>query len=814
MKGLFSQHPSPNPWKRFKRGWPGFLCFVATSIILAGHVNGQEVAPSASPAEKLTPPAIALEEIPSEIESATTRIRDIKSDLSADRTAETVSEQLPALTREVGGQVRESRRVVAQTRSIETLRSFEKDWSRLRRELSGLNRILTDRVKEIDGHIAQLDDLGKTWDQTFNAAKESSAPAEVVGRIETVISEVRQTREAAEKQRALTLTILNRVGVQDARIADALRSLSQARQKTLNRLFLRDGMPLWSSAVELGRVQDLQSQSLSSFSTQIVELSAYLERQAIRFVLAAGVFVAVVAGLLSLRRRTYGRVATEVDFSPPIAVFESPIAASLILSLLASRWIFPEAPRLLYVALDALLLVPSLIILRRIVTAQLRGILYALIACFLLDQLRAMAAVVEPIPRLLFVAEMLGTAGFLLWFMRTIDHPERSGWSAARSGKVAKLIARIALAISTAAFLANIFGYLSLADLLGTTLLQSSYLAMILFAVIEVLDGLATIALSLRPLAALAAVSRYRSLLRLRTRRTMQLLAALFWLASTLQWLLLRDPLFGAARAFLTAEFSIGSIHVSPGNVLAFGITVWLSFVVSRFIRFLLEEDVYQRAHLNRGLPYAISTTLHYVIAVVGFFLAVGALGFDMTRFTILAGAFSVGVGFGLQNIFNNFISGLILLFERPINIGDVIRIDDASGVVERIGIRASVIRTNNGSKVIVPNGKLISERLTNSTLSSRRYGIELPIAVAHGTDAKRAITLLQRTAAAHPLIARDPPPKAVVVKLGVDALNFELRAWTDRTEQWMDVRSELAITISSALAANGIVVQSGFEQS
>ena len=124
-------------------------------------------------------------------------------------------------------------------------------------------------------------------------------------------------------------------------------------------------------------------------------------------------------------------------------------------------------------------------------------------------------------------------------------------------------------------------------------------------------------------------------------------------------------------------------------------------------MRFLLDEDVYPRIHLRRGLPYAISTMLHYVILLIGFFAGLAALGVDMTKVTILAGAFSVGVGFGLQNIFNNFVSGLILLFERPINIGDMVQIDDASGLVEHIGIRASIIRTLNGSEIIVPNGKL-----------------------------------------------------------------------------------------------------------
>jgi Mechanosensitive ion channel len=114
----------------------------------------------------------------------------------------------------------------------------------------------------------------------------------------------------------------------------------------------------------------------------------------------------------------------------------------------------------------------------------------------------------------------------------------------------------------------------------------------------------------------------------------------------------------------------------------------------------------------------------------------------------------------------------------------------------------------NDGSEIIVPNGKLISERLVNWTLSSRQRSIELPIAVAQDSDPSRAIRLLERTAAAHPLVTSDPPPEALVVKLGPDSLGFELRAWTDRIEQWMQIRSELAITISAALTAEKIAIR------
>jgi small-conductance mechanosensitive channel len=141
-------------------------------------------------------------------------------------------------------------------------------------------------------------------------------------------------------------------------------------------------------------------------------------------------------------------------------------------------------------------------------------------------------------------------------------------------------------------------------------------------------------------------------------------------------------------------------------------ITVWASFLISKFLRFLLEEDVCHHFNLVRGIPYAISTMLHYVILLLGFFVALGALGVDLTKLTILAGAFSVGIGFGLQNVINNFVSGLILLFERPIKVGDVIEVGGHVGEVSRIGIRASVIRTADDSEIIVPNGALISSQV------------------------------------------------------------------------------------------------------
>jgi len=231
---------------------------------------------------------------------------------------------------------------------------------------------------------------------------------------------------------------------------------------------------------------------------------------------------------------------------------------------------------------------------------------------------------------------------------------------------------------------------------------------------------------------------------------------------------------------------------------------VWATFLLSRFIRFLLNEDIYPRVPLAPGVPYAITTTTHYVILLVGFVVAVAVLGFDMTKFTILAGAFGVGLGLGLQNIVSNFVSGLILLFERPIKVGDLVQMGDASGIVKQIGIRASIINTGKGSDIIVPNGKLIAESVTNWTFSGSHRAIEIRVGAAYGTDPQHVIELLKEVAAADERVADDPPPQALFVEFGADALYFELRAWMNNSE-WIQARSDLAVAINTIFVEHKI---------
>jgi small-conductance mechanosensitive channel len=300
-------------------------------------------------------------------------------------------------------------------------------------------------------------------------------------------------------------------------------------------------------------------------------------------------------------------------------------------------------------------------------------------------------------------------------------------------------------------------------------------------------------------------VQRHRGLVERRVRLALSWVGIGAWLFRTLDYIGLFQPTRSLATAVLTARLQRGSMSISLGDVLDFVLTVWVAYLVSAFIRFVLQEDVYPRIHLSRGISYALSSLLNYVIVALGFVLALGALGMDLSKVTLLAGAFGVGIGFGLQSVVNNFVSGLILLFERPIHVGDAVEVGDVTGEVRRIGIRASTVRTGQGAEIIVPNAQLIAERVTNWTLSDRQRRIDLPVGVGYSAPPRAVIKMLEAAAHAHAGVLRTPAPKAYFTGFGDSTINFELRAWTDQFEGWFQIRSELATAVYDAGHAAGI---------
>ncbi|MGH2901608.1 MAG: mechanosensitive ion channel family protein, partial [Solirubrobacteraceae bacterium] len=338
---------------------------------------------------------------------------------------------------------------------------------------------------------------------------------------------------------------------------------------------------------------------------------------------------------------------------------------------------------------------------------------------------------------------------------------------------------RVALVLLLIGAIANVVGAMSVSRLLVRGTLSSTYIAIAIYAIARIAGGAVTALIRSATARKLRLVRDHGALVRRRIQIFIQWAAAAAWVAASLRFFRADDDVYAGIKAFVTAKLELGTMSLSLGDLLAFGITVWLAFTLSRFLRFVLEEDVLPHVSLPRGVPAAISTGVHYVILLLGFVLAIGAAGIDLSRFGLLAGAFGVGIGFGLQNVVNNFVSGLILLFERPVQTGDTIEVGALTGEVQRIGIRSSTVRTAEGADVIVPNANLISERVVNWTFSDRQRRADVNVGVAYDADPEKVIALLVGVGRAHPEVLSIPEPIALFVGFGDSSLDFSLRVWT-----------------------------------
>jgi potassium efflux system protein len=368
------------------------------------------------------------------------------------------------------------------------------------------------------------------------------------------------------------------------------------------------------------------------------------------------------------------------------------------------------------------------------------------------------------------------------------------------------IASRITLLLLSASLVANIVGFFDLARVLSTGTLYSIYAVFALFGTAGALSVLFSVLLDTDWARSLSIVRHYDKTMSWWTFRLLRFAAFAFWLNSVLNFFTIKESVVKAVVAFFTAPIKEGRINFSLWDVIAFGLVFAAAIAIARGARLILEEDVFPRIRVARGVPETVSTVAYYTLLLSGFFFALGMAGVDINRFTLLAGAFGVGVGFGMQNIVNNFISGLILLFERPIHLGDTVEVAGVQGVVKRIGIRSSVITTQDGADAIIPNATLISEKLMNWTLTNDWRRVDVRVGVAYGSDLEKAMHLLYSVATADAEVRQTPPPVVVFQGFGDSAQNLELRFWL-RVGAQIDVKSRVSIAVAQAFQEAGIEI-------
>ena len=667
-------------------------------------------------------------------------------------------------------------------------------WSDRDRAISESRRVLQLAAVQLDTAKRALTGELSRWQETARVQLALQSRRELV---------VRANQVVAGLQRILTVVVEREAAVLDAEIAlsdararvfEEQQVLVAAQGEARRDLLRQESLPLWRS-VEVPVPATLAGSELRALR----EMRWFVATHAVGLALHGLVMLCLMALAYRQRAALAMRAATRDDEEEGrSAMLKQPVASMLLVGLSLTVLLYPRAPIAAYDVAIVLAAFPLFLLVPAIVPVDLVRVARAGVLMPVVQRALVIATLGTPPYRLGQLALSVSGVALLLYFLRTDGalQDERDGW---RRG-VRLLVWSLCLLFVVAA-LSNIVGNVTLADTLNGGVAISAFVAIMARAVTQIVE--------IAMIEGIRLGARYSPYLRERGRRlkatvvpAVTVLAGVAWLTLTLQGFDLLVPAMAVGERTIGARWQFGQVSFSLSRLIVFGGIVWAGLLLARLVSGVLELDVLGRMRLRPGAAVTMSSLVRYAIITMALFFAASAMGLKLTDLAIIGGALSVGIGFGLQNVVNNFVSGLLLAFERPVAIGDTVQVGSHYGVIRVIGIRASVLETPDGAEVIVPNSELITKDVTNWTRSNTRRCIELPVSVPGGSDPAAVMAMLREVVRSQPTVLRDPAPMYLFQELGGSTLTFIVRVWTDEPS-WQQVRSDLALAVDAAIRAD-----------
>jgi small-conductance mechanosensitive channel len=779
------------------------LALLAAQPVAPPQPQLPAVAEPAPPAP--TPPSIALPTLARTLEGNLARVRYLETVIAPSAAFARAERSLPELNERLAKLEASLLAASPDEVSFRELDLMRVDWLELDGTLSDLESSLEKDAKAVDEARSELDAMEAGWTAAMASDWREQLPPALTEKIDALLLKIADIRAALAGRIAGLLTVQDEVSSGRARVQDALDRSVKLSAQIGERLFAVENDPLWSALAHEHPSLPLGAQTIASWHASVTAVLRALQRERARFAFQIALF-AVLATLGWFLTRHVRANPDMDDVAKEAARFLGrPYSAAGVLALFSTFWIYPPSAVPLYGAALTLLLIPYLRFVPKLAQPTLRASAYGFGALFLLDRLHDFALPHSLLQRLILLATgLLGIAG---WLLAHRAGARASAVGAPGWGVGTRTVARVAIVFLAIAVIANVIGNVSLAEQLTIVAVKGAFAGAILMIVARILESLYVLLLRYLMARGARLVVRNAALLERRGCRTIRTAAVATWIVFLLWVMRIIEQSGEMVMAGLKKQWALGHVHVGLGALVAFAAALTLGIVVARLIRFILDEAVFPRMTLPRGVPAAISTTVGYLVVTAGFVTAFLAAGLEMSQFTFLVGAFGVGIGFGLQNIVNNFVSGLILLYERPIQVGDVLTVGAKEGRVRRIGIRSSTLATFDGAEVIVPNATLIATDVVNWTLSDRYRRVQIAIGASYGSDPRVVLEILTKVARAHAEVLASPEPTALFTGFGESSLNFELRFWTPEYDAYLLVASEVRTAIVAAFAERGIEI-------
>jgi potassium efflux system protein len=801
-----------------RRIWSVRLCAVlaglAAALILPASGYGQglfgqgqptQAAPQPRDTAAAAPQAIPVAEIPLRSRTATARLQAIDTQLSFDPDLALIEEELPGEQAAISRAHERLGRMVLEELSSRELGALESVWQSHEDRLAGWLRTFEDELQELQDASEATREIRDRWQLTLDSLDDEDVAEAVAEQTRRVLDSAVSLRRTQREQLEYVLGVKSQVDDTLEGVRRVLRELATARASVRGRTFSRTAPPIWS-------VRSIPEQSASgtaarAWSDEWLSFTAFVSDNSSRVLLNVVLFL--LFALLAVRLRDRFEVeldAADESLTGASETLHRPFSAALLVALFLANGLYPRAPILALQLFAIAGIVPLYRLLPRSRSARVNSTMRALLVLFGVASLADLLVPPSFEYRLLNLGLALALAIGAGWLLRggDVDQGHETGW-----GLVVWRSLKGVLGVGVAAAAANVLGFTMLSERLVTGVLYTAYFSLAVVIGYRVLAGV----IRLLPRTAVGQASHimreHGDVVTSRAITVLKVAALLTGVMLALESFEIGGVIRAWASGVLTGPIRIGALEFSLEKVVSFAVVILLAIWIARLVRFVLDVEILPRLKLKRGASNAISTVAQWTILGAGLVTAASALGLQAGQLAIVFGALSVGIGFGLQNIVSNFVSGLILIFEQPVKVGDKVEITSLAlvGEVRRIGVRASIVRTFDGAEVIVPNGNLISSEVVNWTLSDQRRRVRVEVGVAYGTDPHRTMEILKAVAIEHREVLKYPEPSVVFLEFGDSSLNFRLMFWTATFDEFFRIRSEVYVAVHDALKEAGITI-------
>jgi small-conductance mechanosensitive channel len=778
------------------------ISILAMIVMLAPGLYGQENVPLDSLLAKVQP--IPIAEISVEATATSSLLAEKRNILLPDEEIARIDEMLDSTLVRYEILINDPKHQKHEEMNIRELETLSKNWKAISSNLEQRQTELTRTVESLENDKAALQIHLRQWNLTLELAERENSPETVREQIASTIQSIERMLEELNEDSDFLQAGLVKVSEKLISSNEFIHTFQISLEQSTLQRFKFDKPVIWKDSLY---VKDTALAEPGYIGANLPVIKGFFNENVRKLEVHLGLLILIVILSFVLFRRLQRNIAKKDEkyVARTRILMSKPGAASLMIAFTFTIVWYENIPQVIRSFNAVLVLIPMTILIAHNIHQSIRKYIYLLMVFILLTVLHDLTYQEDLFSRLLMLVIHTGSLITVIFMLR--DKPV---WEIARKSFTLRLLYNllyiVGLFMGISVF-TNVFGGAYIAEYFGDSTLYSIVVALLVYAFIAIVNGILIMIIYSKGVSSLTVIKNFGPTVEKRLTGIVALIGWIIWVVAVLQEFMIKDDVFAWLNKVFISPITIGSTQINLLNIILFFFIIWLTISISRIIRFFLEGDVFTRMKLRKGVPGAISLMLRISIITIGFLIAIAAAGVQMEKLAILLGAFGVGIGFGLQNIFNNLISGIILAFERPINEGDIIEVGALMGIVQEIGIRSSIIKTYDGSEVIVPNGNLISEQLINWTLSDQRRRGEVLVGVAYGTDPQKVLDLLLEAAESNERVLEHPKPWAIFLGFGESSLDFRLLFWIADADTRLTIQSEVTVKVNQLIKAAGIEI-------